>query len=350
MKTIAFLIAHLGGGGAERVTVSLANFFRGQGYDVHLIIFSDKYNEYIVDEKIKKYYLDSSEIKFCDVYKKVQSLKKLLNEIKPAFVYSLGFSYRFLFVGNLMDKYNFILSERNDPRQMYTNKIDMWIVKFCLKKAKKVVFQTYEAQKLFNPEIREHSVVIPNPIKGDLIPAYHGNREKRIVAYSRLNRQKNIPMMLRAFKKFSCNNPEYILEIYGRGEAEEELKRYAEDISINEKVVFCGFQKDVHERIMTAMCFLSTSDFEGISNSMLESLAIGLPCVCTDCPVGGAAMFIKHGKNGFLTQVGNEDEVVEYLNKLAHSDELVKRMSLEAEKVRDELELNKICSQWIALM
>ena len=243
MKTIAFLIAHLGGGGAERVTVSLANYYCNHGYDIHLVIFSNKYNEYVVEDRIKKYYLDSSHIKPFDVYKKVKSLKRLLKRINPDYVYSLGFSYRFLFVGNLMNKYNFILSERNDPRQMYPNKIDMWIVNFCLKKAKKVVFQTYEAQKLFEPEIRKHSVVIPNPIKEDLIPAYHGNRDKRIVAYSRLNYQKNIPMMLRAFKKFSVLNPEYILEIYGRGEAEDELKRYAEEIEIDKKVVFCGFQK-----------------------------------------------------------------------------------------------------------
>lgn len=350
METIALLIAHLGGGGAERVTVSLANYFSNQNYDVHLIIFSDKYDEYIVDEKVKKYYLDSSKIKLCDVYKKVKSLKKLLKNINPAYVYSLGFSYRFLFAGNLMAKYNFILSERNDPRQMYTNKIDMWIVKFCLKKAKKVVFQTQEAQQLFGEDIKEHSVVIPNPIKDDLIPSYHGVREKKVIAFSRLNVQKNIPLMLRAFKKFTEENPEYILEIYGRGETEADLKKYAIELGIDKSVVFCGFQKDVHEKIKNAMCFLSTSDFEGISNSMLESLAIGLPCVCTDCPVGGASMFIKSGKNGFLTRVGDEDEIVKCLNVLSHSDELVYRMSMEAEKIRDALSIDKICSKWIELM
>lgn len=76
MKTVAFLIAHLGGGGAERVTVSLANYFCDHGYRVHMIIFSDKYNEYQVSEKVTKYYLDSAKNKFFDVVRKILSLKK----------------------------------------------------------------------------------------------------------------------------------------------------------------------------------------------------------------------------------------------------------------------------------
>lgn len=249
-----------------------------------------------------------------------------------------------------MDKYSFVLSERNDPRQMYTNWVDMAIVKYCLKKAVNVVFQTKEASDFFESKIQEHSVIIPNPIKEDLIPAYHGKREKRVVAFSRLNQQKNIPMMLRAFKQFHSIQPEYMLEIYGRGEAEDELKAYAKEIGVADYVQFCGFQKDVHHRISTALCFVSTSDFEGISNSMLEAMAIGLPCVCTDCPVGGAAMFIRHGENGFLTQVGNEDEIVKYLNILADSEKLVAAMSFEAEKIRNKLTVDRICSQWMELM
>lgn len=350
MKTVAFLIAHLGGGGAERVTVSLANYFCTHGYRVHMIIFSDKYNEYQVSEKVTKHYLDSTNNKILDVVRKIRSLKRILKEIAPDHVCSLGFSYRFLFAGHLMDKYSFVLSERNDPRQMYTNWVDMAIVKYCLKKATHVVFQTKEASAFFNSEIQEHSVIIPNPIKEDLIPAYHGKREKRVVAFSRLNQQKNIPMMLRAFKQFHSIQPEYTLEIYGRGEAEDELKAYAKEIDVADYVQFCGFQKDVHQRISTALSFVSTSDFEGISNSMLEAMAIGLPSVCTDCPVGGAAMFIRHGENGFLTHVGNEDEIVKYLKILADSENLVNAMSVEAEKIRKELTVDCICSQWMELM
>ena len=83
MPTIIFLIAHLGGGGAERVTVSLANYFSRNGYNVDLIIFSDKYNEYAIDETITKYVLPRSQNKVVDVLKKVRRLRQLLKNINP---------------------------------------------------------------------------------------------------------------------------------------------------------------------------------------------------------------------------------------------------------------------------
>ena len=54
-----------------------------------------------------------------------------------------------------------------------------------------------------------------------------------------------------------------------------------------------GQKANVHSYIINASMFVSSSDFEGMSNSMLEAMAIGLPVVCTDCPIGGAKMVIK---------------------------------------------------------
>lgn len=350
-KKVVFLIAHLGGGGAERVTVTLANFFSNNGCDVYMIAFSDKYNEYPLDEKVKlKFLPEHKENKVRNVIGKIFALKKSLAKINPSAVISLGFSYRYLFFGNLMNKYNHILSERNDPRQQYPNKWELEIVKYCLRCATHVVFQTKDAMKFYSDEIQKHASIIPNPIKEGLPDAYHGERDKRIIAYSRLSEQKNIPMMLRAFKKFLANHSEYILEIYGRGESEEYLKKYAVELGIADQVFFAGFAQNVHERILHATCFLSTSNYEGISNSMLESLAIGLPCVCTDCPVGGASMFIRDGINGFLTPVGDEEATAQALHKLVSSPKLVQQMSIEAEKIRFELATDKICNQWLKLI
>ena len=103
---------------------------------------------------------------------------------------------------------------------------------------------------------------------------------------------KKISNDARVFKQFLKKDRNFVLEIYGRGDSDEKLKQYALDIGISDKVVFKGFDKDVHNKIKSARMFISTSDYEGISNSMLEALAIGLPCVCTDCPAGGARMVI----------------------------------------------------------
>jgi GalNAc-alpha-(1->4)-GalNAc-alpha-(1->3)-diNAcBac-PP-undecaprenol alpha-1,4-N-acetyl-D-galactosaminyltransferase len=346
MPTIVFLIAHLGGGGAERVTVSLANYFSRKGYKVHLIIFSDKYNEYVIDEGITKYVLPRHQNKVVDVLKKVSRLRQLLKNINPKYVCSLGFSYRYLFLGNLMNKYRFILSERNAPKYQYPQKIDLEIVKYCLNRAYHIVFQTEEAKSFFSDTIQSKSTIIPNPIKEGLPKPYVGEREKRIVAYSRLSEQKNIPLLLRSAKTFFESFPEYILEICGRGECEDELKEYSKTLGIDDKVFFMGFTKDIHSQILKAKMFVSSSDYEGISNSMLESMAIGLPCVCTDCPVGGARMFIKTGENGILVPVRDEKALTDAMVQITTDEFLEQKLSQNASFIREQLTVESICRKW----
>lgn len=77
-----------------------------------------------------------------------------------------------------------------------------------------------------------------------------------------------------------------------------------------------------------------------MSNSMLEAMAIGLPVVCTDCPIGGARMVIKNNINGILTPVGNDrvfaDEIIGLLN-----NQKSKRLGKQASELREQLNVKK---------
>lgn len=349
MKNVAVLIAHLGGGGAERVTAALSNQFVKDGYNVSLIVFDTKYNEYYISEGVKKYFLPQGEKRKLLTIKKIIALRKILKKIKPDYVISLGFSYKYLFFGNLLKKYNFILSERNDPTQLYS-KAYLKIVNYCLERSEKVVFQTEWAKSLFPDSIQIKSAVVPNPINESILSPYFGKRKKKVVAYSRLTKQKNIPMLLNAFKIMLNTHPEYILEIYGRGECEKDMKEYAANIGIADKVFFMGFQKNVHEQIKDAAMYVSSSDFEGISNSMLEAMAIGLPSICTDCPVGGARMFINSGKNGWLVPVGAVDRLAETMIYVADNEQIAENVGREATKIKQELSIDLIAKQWERMM
>ena len=60
------------------------------------------------------------------------------------------------------------------------------------------------------------------------------------------------------------------------------------------------------ETLSRARLFVLPSDYEGMPNALLEALAMGLPCIATDCPCGGPAMVIDQGRNGWLIPVGDE--------------------------------------------
>ncbi len=350
MKKLTFLVSNLGGGGAERVTVLLANYFCKKDYLVNLIVFSHKNNDYEVDKNVQIKYLPCSKNKIEDVLKKIHTLKHILKEQNPDYVVSLGFSHRYLFFGSMMNKYKFILSERNAPQLFYKTWYEKFMVKYCFERAYKVVFQTEDAKNFYNELIQSKSKVILNPIREDLPNQFKGIRDKRIVAVSRLHEQKNLPMMFCAFKIFLKKYPDYILEIYGEGELKDKLIEYANELGILENVKFMGYTNNVHDKILNAAMFVSSSDYEGISNSMLESMAIGLPVVCTDCPAGGARMVIKNSYNGLLTTVGNEFELSDAMIKIAENPEEAQIMGSRASLLRDELSIDTIAIQWEELM
>ena len=83
---------------------------------------------------------------------------------------------------------------------------------------------------------------------------------------------------------------------------------------------------------------------------MLEALAIGIPCVCTDCPIGGARMFIEDGKNGLLVPVGDAEAMADALCRMIEDKALRERCYKNGEKIRDQLAEEKIFEQWKAVL
>lgn len=352
-RKIMFLIAHLGNGGAERVSTELANEFSCRGYDISAIVFDSSLSEYKLNEKIHVEFLSSGE-GIRALIKRSRELQAKVKAINPEYIIELGFAERYMMLTRIHKKYKVITSCRNDPASYCTEGIlnKLWKKQRdrYQKQVYKMVFQTEDAKQYFDIDIQKKSKVIANPIKENLPDRYTGKREHRIVAFSRLNKQKNIPLLLRAFADFSKLHDDYILDIYGRGEEMENLIYETKQLGLSNKVKFRGFCSNIHEKIRNARMYVSSSDYEGISNSMLEALAIGLPCICTDCPVGGAKMVIKNNINGILIPVGDQKALEQKMILLAENDELIEELSQNAVKIRTKLSISNIADEWISFI
>ena len=144
--------------------------------------------------------------------------------------------------------------------------------------------------------------------------------------------------------------PDYTLRIYGRGEERDNLIAVIKEKRLEKSVILEDFATDVHERIRDAAMFVCSSDFEGLSNSMLEAMAIGLPCVCTDCEGGGARMMIRDHENGLLVPMRDEQALYSAMKEIVETPVMAQQLSREAAKVRDQLSLEKIADQWEAMI
>lgn len=131
---------------------------------------------------------------------------------------------------------------------------------------------------------------------------------------------------------------------------EEELKIYAREKGLADKVIFAGVDEDVLQKIRDATMFVITSNFEGLSNALLEAMSIGLPCISTDSPPGGARMVINNGKNGILVPVGDKDELVKAMNRIASDAEFAGNIGKKASDIREKIGEEIICEQWKKLI
>ena len=190
--------------------------------------------------------------------------------------------------------------------------------------------------------MQKKMVVIPNPIDLSLPEPVNGPRSKSVVFVGRLHKQKNPELLLTAFSEFVHEFTEYTLHIFGQGELEEELKSKVISLGIEDKVVWHGFCKDVRAQIVAAGMYVLSSNYEGISNSMLEAMAMGIPVIATDCPIGGSAVYIENEINGIIIPVGGKDNLIEAMKKLAADKEFAQKISYNGAKVREKYPIGLI--------
>lgn len=334
-------------GGAERVMAILANGLADMGVNVTLAVMQNKERTYYVNEKVNLVQFDcESRNKIVNSFYRLIKLRKLIKNHQAktvvAFVHIINF---YSLIAALGLKKNVIVSERADAsknKQWYLK----WGRKILYPLAYKIVFQTQEAREFFPASIRNKGVVIANPVSPKLPERYEGKRENIVVAVGRLTEQKNFKMTLDAFSMLRSEFRDLQLHIYGEGPYRTKIEEYASSLGISEKVKLLGYVKNIPDKISKAEVYVSSSDYEGISNSMIEAMAVGVPSVVTDCPVGGARMIVNNNENGVLIPVGDTKALYEGMKKILSDKVFANKMSKNAVKIRDTYSVESICKQW----
>lgn len=346
-KRIAIVVNGLSGGGAERVAALLANGLYSKGYDVLFIAAFSAEKEYPLSDGVHYVYIDpKAEGKIGKYVNRTVKIYQTLKEYKPDAI--ISFIIIEMLLSNFLKVAPIVYSLRIAPSSLVHKKKRWLSCLYSYKRAKKIVFQTEDAKNFFDEPIREKGVVIPNPLSENLPYWNKESHEKTVLTACRLTAQKNLPMLIEGFSRFHEKFPDYTLKIYGQDEdgITNELLKLCKDLQISDAVSILPHTKNIHQIMQNSAVFALTSNFEGLSNSMLEALAIGIPTVCTDCPPGGARTFIEDGVNGMLIPVGDGDELYRRLCLLAENEQLGHTMSEKSVKIRQELALEKIVDAW----
>ena len=152
--------------------------------------------------------------------------------------------------------------------------------------------------------------------------------------------------LIKAFADVSKNFPDYKLVIYGDGSRKDEYIKLAESLGVAEKVSFPGYVTDIGGKIADASLFVLSSDYEGMPNALMEAMALGLPCISTDCPCGGPRFLIKDGVNGLLVPVGDREALGEAMRKILDSPFFALSCASNAQDICKTLAPDKIYGEW----
>lgn len=345
----------LSGGGSERAMVNLANYLNRNDYEVIMILVRVKNKVYAIDDNVKVIQLDNqNQYKIRTFLSRIIGIRKVIKKYPGSNLISFMTDINFFTIVSSfgLNKKKLIVSERNNPKALKGKKKILYksIEKFFYRYATDIVFQTQFVKKLYPLKTKKKAHVIPNMVEVDSNLRNKADIENNIVAVGRLNNQKNFPLLIKAFSEVVKSYPDLKLDIYGEGVLEKKLKDQAKELSLQDSIRFHGFQKEIQKKIAKAKLYVSTSNFEGISNAMLEALALGIPSICSDCPVGGASLAIDSGYNGFLFPVNDCSMLIKLINAILSDNDKYETISQNASQSMKRFSPVVIGEEWEELL
>lgn len=345
-KKILFVGHTMDRGGASHVLSIIANKLSEKGWEAELAFLRVR-NAYDISEKVKLTALCLPEEKV-NFYKAYDKLKTLYKNTEADVIVSFLLPINLItLLATIRLKKKIIISERNDPKKaggrllFLLSKILYPIADFC-------VFQTKRIQNYYSRKCIAKSSIILNPMETATFPQKMDYGQKSFVAVGKLWPQKNHLLLIDAFHQFSQNHAGYTLKIFGEGPLRDVITSRIEQLGLTGKVFLMGNQPDVIRKIVDEGVFILSSDYEGLSNALMEAMCVGMPCISTKC--AGADEIITDGINGILVDVGSKAQLVKAMEYMSFFPEEKKRIGTEALKYREICASDTVIEEWLKVI
>lgn len=352
-KKIMFYIGSLAKAGAQRVIINLTESLISKGHQVTIVTTGTVENEYelpkgahriisdIQGEEITNSRITNLKNRYC-------KLRGIWKSEKPDVIVSFIGKNNFMAILTAWGlKTPVVVSVRGEPNEEYYSRIMEFLAKTLMGKATGIILQTPDAVNYFPRWIQKKTIILGNPLNPNFIGDYYiGEKVDEIVSVGRMDLNKNHKLIIDAFYQISGDFPDVKLILYGDGEEREKLIKYVGNGPCKERIFMPGAVTNIKEKIQKAKLFVLSSNTEGMPNALMEALALGIPCVATDCPCGGPKMLMEGKENGILVPVGDSIKMAEAMRIILQDKELWDKYSRNAYEIINDLNPEKVNSDW----
>lgn len=305
-NNIAILIPTIKAGGAEKQAVLLAAQL-SKKYNVHIIIYAGEQNvsflrnlEILENSNVKLYKLTERGIK-----EKFNALKNLLKDN------NIEILFNYLTKPNVIGA---IAGRKAGVKRIYNgirnSRIDWW--KLILERfahnyyATGTIYNCYSGENYFSSKglKKDKAIVIPNCFQNIAEPIVREDRDiKQIVTVGRFVPQKDYKTIIRTIAELKELRKDFVMNIIGYGDEEQNIREWIKEYDVEKYIRIYIRPDNVQDIVRNSDIYLSTSLFEGTSNSIMEALNWSLPVVATN--VGDNDHLVIDSVNGTLHPIGD---------------------------------------------
>ncbi len=356
---ILVFIATLDCGGAERVVTTLTSEWAKVGHDVEICRFSDR--------QVKPFYELYPQVTLTSLnliaesqhiveaisnnIRRLRSVRSILKNRNPDVVVSFMLDTSIaVLIANLGRKTPVIVAEHSDLEHYPVGPIWARLRSLCYKRASRLVVLNRNIEKWSQSAITHRTMVIPNPVPHPTPPICNTKKADQftILSVGRLDQLKSMNLVIDAFAKLAKNFDTVQLVICGDGPERKNLERLVEGYSLSGRVELKGVVNNIAEEMYHADLFVTSSRTEAFPMALCEAMSAGLFVVSSRFN-DSVEDFIRHGQNGLLFDIGDQDRLIEFLC-LAVMDKNLRDKGGEVGKaIVSRYEPRKIADDWITL-
>lgn len=359
MKTIAIFLPSLNVGGAERVVVTLANYFVEQNFHVEILLLKNKGDlRADLNENIKLVDLKCTNLKkeFFGLFKLRRYLKNNNIDCLMCVMWPLtivGVLAKFFSRSNV----NLILSDHTTFSKTPWIQHPLKKLIFRLSVLCSYPFANYRLNVSDNAAqdleklgwLSKNSInTIHNPIQIYTGEINHKNSEvKTIISVGSLKWVKNHELLLNSFKMLTSLRSDIELLIVGEGSRRANIEKLITEYDLSNNVTLLGQKNavELEQVYLSSDLFVLTSHYEGFSMVIAEALNHGLPVVSVNCP-NGPSDILENGKYGTLVPVNDPNTLA-----LAMNESLNKEIDPNFLRSRaKDFTVDKIGRQYLSIM
>lgn len=341
---ILFVIPNIGKGGAERVLSILANYLNDR-HEIEILKFDNDEPFYEISKDIKitnaNFSIGNSSL-LVEMLRRIIYLRKAFKKRKSDVIISfLDYVNILSSIANFGLKNKLIIAEHSNYNFLQ-GRIWRFLRKITYYFADGLTVLTRYDSKHYT--YVKNVTVMPNPMfKIPKISEF--KKENIILAAGRLIELKGFDIFLKALNKIDKNLLDtWKIIIVGDGTERQNLQNLAKELNLS--IEFTGFVKNIDEYYKKAKIVVVTSRIEGFCNILMESIYFDVARISTDC-IAGPSELIEDGKDGFLCEVDNTDEIAKKLEILMRDENLREEFIKNANLRRDDYSIETIGKKWL---